>query len=208
MGDEELGAIMVHAKAKLCLCFIALMLLQSCASSPYWICTYNGVKFKTEAIYRPFVGMCEYKEGRWGNWLSNSKLRYVAEESISGFTITYFNKYSQPSDFEFKIIAKKCTGTEGQWQIYQGEFIVKKILEKNISTHYTEPKLGISALKETWSFPCIIERLKSTLPEDKYIYPQLPPTLKYTLVVSYNGVGRAFTIQGAWIRADEYDMWE
>lgn len=206
MGDEEHGTTMVCTKVKLCLYLIALMLLQSCA--PRWICTYNGEKFKTKAIYRPFVGMCVSKGGYWSEWGTNDLLRYTVNESITGFTITYYNKYCHPSDFEFKIIAKKYTGTDKMWQVYQGEFIVKKKREINLSKHYTKPQSGISALKETWTFPCTIKRLKSThLPEDKYIYPQLPPPLKYTLNVFYNGVGRGFCIKGEWVQAGGYDTW-
>lgn len=77
---------MVCAKVKLCLCFILLMLLQACAT-PHWNCIYNGEKFKTKAIYRPFVGMCEYKGGYWGEWFSDNRLRYTVDESVTGFTI-------------------------------------------------------------------------------------------------------------------------
>ena len=202
---RDTGATMIRVKVKLCLCFIVLMLLQSCA--PRWICTYNGEKFKTEAIYRPFVGICEYKGGYWGKWFSDDRLRYIVDESVTGFTITYYNKYRHPSDFEFKIIAKKYTWTDELGAVYQGEFIVKKAREINISKYYKKPQSGISALKETWSFPCTIKRLESTLPEDKYIYPQLPSPLKYTLNVFYNGVGRGFGINGEWVQAGGYDTW-
>ncbi len=207
MEDEghRVGS-MVRAKVRVCLYFISLMLLQSCATA-HWNCTYNGEKFKTKAIYRPFVGMCEYKGGYWGEWLSDDRLRYIVDESITGFTITYYNKYSHPSDFEFKIIAKEYTGTDKTWQVYQGEFVVKKTREINISKHYTKPQSGINALKEVWTFPCKIKRIESNLPEDKYIYPQLASPLKYTLNVFYNGVGRGFGISGEWVRADEHDSW-
>lgn len=74
---------MVHTKVE----FIALTLLQSC--TPHWVCTYNGEKFKTKAIYRPFVSMNEYKGGYWGKWFSNKSLRYNVDGTITGFTITY-----------------------------------------------------------------------------------------------------------------------
>lgn len=211
MEDEGQGhgvgsMVCVKVKVKLCLCFILLMLLQACAT-PHWNCIYNGEKFKAKAIYRPFVGMCEYKGGYWGEWFSDNRLRYTVDESVTGFTITYYDKSNHPSDFEFKIIAKNYTGTDKTWQVYQGEIIVKKTKEINISKYYTKSKSGISALKETWNFPCTIKRLESTLPEDKYIYPQLPSPLKYTLNVFYNGVGRAFAIRGEWVQAGGYDTW-
>lgn len=206
MGDEEHGEIMVCVKVRLCLCVITLMLLQSC--TPHWICTYNGETFKTKAIYRPFVSRCEYKGGSWNKWFFDDLLRYTVDESINGFTITYYNKYCYPSDFEFKIVANKYTKTDQTWQVYQGEFIVKKTREMDMIKYYTKPKSGISALKEMWTFPCTIRRLKLTsLPEDKYIYPPLPSPLKYTLNVFYNGVGRAFRINGEWVQADGYDTW-
>lgn len=206
MGDEGRKAIMVSAKVKLCLYFIASMLLQACL--PHWICTYNGETFKAKAIYRPFVGMCEYKGGYWGEWSSDDQLRYTVNESITGFTITYYNKYRHPSDFEFKIVANKYTGNDGIWQVYQGEFIVKKSREINLIKHYSKSQSGINALKDIWTFPCKIKRIKSPhLPEDKYIYPQLPSPLTYTLNVYYNGVGRGFLIQGKWIQAGGYDTW-
>lgn len=189
--------------------FILLISLQSCVSmGPHFDCVYKGERFETTSIYRPFVGMSEYKGGYWGTWYCASELRYIVDETWYGFTITYYKKYSHPSDFEFKIVAKKYTGlNEKMWQTYQGEFIVKREREESVSKYYDTPRQGISSLMDTWSFPCTIKRIESKLPEDKYIYPQLPSALKYTINVFYNGVGRGFCIDGKWIHADEYDYW-
>ena len=192
-----------------CLFFIIIFSFISCtALGPHYTCTYNGKKFKTYSIYRPYVSLCEYRGGYWGKWYNDNSLRYeVNTNDYNGYSITYFKKYNHPSDFEYKIIVKNYIRNEGIWAICDGEFIVKKTNENTMRSKYTNDITGINALKDIWTFPCTIKYSTLELPEDKYIFPKLPSDMKYCYNIYYNGVGRAFSIHGKWVGADQFDNW-
>ena len=190
---------------------IIILLLSSCVSNrPHYNCTYQGKKFKTYSIYRPFVGQNEYKGGYWGDWRRNTSLRYEVKYTYPGFEITFYNKYNHPADFEYKIIVKSRRGSENnwEWEVFAGEIQIKKSLESNMRSKYTKDISGIDALKDVWTFPATIKRTSKKLPEEKYIFPQLPTEMKYVYNIFYNGVGRAFEINGIWVGADKIDPWK
>lgn len=189
---------------------MAFMVISTACTSlgPHYNCTYKGKKFKTYSIYRPFVSMSEYKGGYWGDWNKNSSLRYEVKNTYPGFEIIYFNKYNHPSDFEYKIIAKNRRASDGKWEVYDGEIQIKKSNESYMRSKYGKDISGINALKDVWVFPATIKRTYSKLPEEKYIYPSLPTEMMYIYNVFYNGVGRAFDINGTWVGADQYDPWQ
>lgn len=192
------------------LLLILLMgIITSCTSmGPHYNCTYKGKKFKTYSIYRPFVGLSDYKGGYWGEWISDNSLRYEVKNLYPGFEIVYYDKYSHPSDFEYKIIVKDRKANNGNWEVYDGEIQIKKANETHMRPSYTKDITGINALKDVWTFPATIRRTYSKLPEEKFIYPQIPTELLYVYNVYYNGVGRAFDINGTWVGADQFDPWK
>lgn len=190
------------------LLIIMMGMLASCtALGPHYNITYKGKKFKTYSIYRPFVGMSEYRGGYWGEWGNNTSLRYEVRNTYPGFEITYFNKFSHPSDFEYKIVAKNRKPSDGKWEVFDGEIHIKKSNESSMRSKYSKDISGVNALKDVWVFPATIKRTYSKLPEEKYIFPQLPTEMMYVYNVFYNGVGRAFDINGTWVGADQYDPW-
>lgn len=185
-----------------------MLAFSSCTSlGPHYTCTYKGEKFKTYSIYRPFVSLCEYKDGYWGKWGEKNSLRYEVKSRYPGFEIVFYNKYNHPSEFEYKIVAKRKSNNDGDWEVFEGEIQIKKANESYMRSKYTKNISGVNALKNVWTFPAIIQRIYNKLPEEKYIYPSLPTEMMYVYNVFYNGVGRAFEINGTWVGADQYDPW-
>lgn len=190
------------------LSLICVCLVSACSSlGPHYTCTYKGKKFNTYSIYRPYVGHCTYKGGYWNDWSRWDNLRYEVKNTYPGFEITYYKKYNHPADFEFKIVAKTSKSRDGQWFVYDGEIHIKKEYESEMRRHYKKDISGVQALKDVWVFPATIKRSYGKLPEEKYIYPQLPTEMMYVYNVFYNGVGRGFGINGQWVGADQYDNW-
>lgn len=201
------------SKAKLNIIFLVVIMsliqvLTACTSlGPHYNCTYKGKKFKTYSIYRPFVSISEYRGGYWNDWHKNTSLRYEVKNTYPGFEITYYRKYNHPSDFEYKIVAKNRKVSDGKWEVYDGEIQIKKSNESEMRSKYNKDISGVNALKDVWIFQATIKRTYSKLPEEKYIYPVLPTEMMYVYNVFYNGVGRAFDIDGIWVGADQYDPW-
>lgn len=194
-------------KYTICGILLILLLLSSCtAIGPHYSCTYEGKKFITYSIFRPFVGFYEYRGGYWSDWDRDKSLRFEVK-SYPNLEITFYSKYKHPADFEYRIIAKSRRENDGVWEVYDGEIQIKKSKETSMRSKYTKDVSGVNALKDVWSFPATIKRTYGKLPEDKYIYPYLPTDMMYTYNVYYNGVGRAFCIDGIWVGADEYDPW-
>ncbi len=145
-------------------------------------------------------------------------LRYIVQNTSSGFTITYYNKDKHPSDFKYKIIVKEYEGMDGKWEKYKGEFLVNRAYEENgyvgdgMIQYYNKPKEGKSALEDIWSFPCTVKRVMDydLREKEKYIYPKIDIEMYYTYNVWYNGVGRGFTISEDRVDADRsyMDHWE
>lgn len=188
----------------------AISIISSCTPLGSNFCyTYKGKKIYIHSIYRPTVGQTEYRGGYWGNWEKNNLLRYVVNYTYTGFEITYFNKFNHPSDFEYKIVAKNRKSPDGEWEVYDGEIHIKKSNEASMRSKYTKDITGVNALKDVWVFPATIKRTYQKLPEEKYIIPPLPTEMMYVYNVYYNGVGRAFQIDGTWVSAEpfEYDPW-
>lgn len=202
---------MCKAKRNIIFLVVIMSLIQvltACTSlGPHYTCTYKGKKFKTYSIYRPFVSISEYRGGYWNDWHKNTSLRYEVKNTYPGFEITYYRKYNHPSDFEYKIIAKNRKVSDGKWEVYDGEIQIKKSNESEMRSKYNKDISGVNALKDVWIFQATIKRTYGKLPEEKYIYPALPTEMMYVYNVFYNGVGRAFDIDGIWVGADQYDPW-
>ncbi len=199
---------MTASKIKIFFCMLFVVLMCGCmALSPHYTCMYKGKKFKTYSIFRPFVGVSLYKGEYWGDWEMQDMLRYEVKNRYPGFEISYYYKYNHPADFEIKIVAKRSLPRSGAWEVFDGEIQIKKTHELGMRRYYNKDITGVSALKDVWVFPATIKRTYATLPEEKYIYPQIPTELLYVYNVFYNGVGRGFVIQGKWIAADQYDPW-
>lgn len=191
------------------LCFILLTMLfiSACtALGPHYSYYYGSEKVVTYSIYRPFVSCSEYRGGHWNDWRRDIYLRYRTL-GYPNFEIQFYNKYNSIVDFEYKIIAKSRRADDKQWEVYDGEIQIKKSNEASMRSKYAKDITGVNALKNVWTFPAIIKRTRSKLPEGKYIQPYIPIDMMYTYNIFYNGVGRAFTIDGIWVGADEYDSW-
>ena len=140
----------------------------ACTSlGPHYNITYKGQQFKTYSIYRPFVGVCEYRGGYWNDWSRNEYLRYEVKNTSNGFEIVYFKKYNHPSDFEYKIIATKYKNRDGEWYVYDGEIHIKASNETQMRSKYNKDMAGVEALKDVWVFPAKIKRTYDSLPEEK-----------------------------------------
>lgn len=190
------------------LCTILCMIPACTSLGPHYNITYKGQKFKTYSIYRPFVGTSTYRGGYWGDWSRENSLRYEVKNTNTGFEIVYFDRHNHPSDFEYKIVAKRYKNRDGEWYVYDGEIHIKASNETQMRSKYSKDMAGVNALKDVWVFPATIKRTYDSLPEDKYIFPTLPTEMMYVYNVFYNGVGRAFDISGLWIGADQYDPWQ
>lgn len=190
--------------------YILFCTASACTSlGPHYEITSNGQKFKTYSIYRPFVGVCEYRGGYWGDWSRDDYLRYEVNETSDGFEIVYFKKYNHPSDFEYKIIAKQYRNRDDKWLVYDGEIHIKASNEAQMRSKYKKDMAGVEALKDVWFFSAkIIRTYDYSLPKEMYVFPKLPADMMYVYNVYYNGVGRAFAIYGKWVGADQYDSWE
>jgi hypothetical protein len=189
-----------------------MSVVSSCTElSSHYECIYNGKKFNTTKIYRPYIGICTYRNGYWDDWSRESSLRTKVSYSGATTIIVYYSKYNHPGDFDYKIELNEYIGSSGEWgkwDEYKGEITIKKSCESVMKNYYSNPMAGVQALKDYWTFPCKIKRTyHEHLPLEKYIYPQLESPLEYVYNVWYNGVGRGFEINGKWVGADEYDSW-
>ena len=82
---------------------LSLITICSCtALGPHYTCTYKGEKFKTYSIFRPYIGVSDYRNGYWDNWERDVSLRAIVDGFGSITTIVYYKKHNHPGDYECK----------------------------------------------------------------------------------------------------------
>lgn len=183
------------------------MFMASCDTGARYVYKYKGKTVKTRSIYHPYISTCTYMNGYWGNWQRDNWLRCICESFGPQTIITYYQKYNHPGEYEYRIELEKYIGPDGSWNEYSGRITIKRENENKLKQYYK--KHNFNHTDSYWTFPCKIKmKYKSSLPDCKYISPEISHYQCFTYNIYYNGVGRAFTIDGSWHNANDwYDPW-